>query len=208
MNKDSAMGPFRFALVSTFCAAIFGCFAVSASATPIVFNFDSDTADPTTHSDTVSGLTLLYLGAGEVCPTGLSAPGISGNALITDFCGSQGVGGTLVIFSSLLSSVSFDFLLSDSSFLDVLYANLGSSDSSGSTSLTGTPFGPFSAGSVTLSSSVPFNAIVFDPDATGPDYALDNFSATLAPVPEPSSIALLSTGILGVAGAVRRRFKA
>jgi hypothetical protein len=208
MNKDSAMAPFRFALVSTFCAAIFGCFAVSASATPIVFNFDSDTANPTTHSDTVSGLTLIYLGAGEVCPTGLSGLSISGNALITDSCGSQAIGGTFVIFSSLLSSVSFGFLLSDNSSLDVIYANLGSSTASGSTSLTGTPFGPFSVGSVTLSSSVPFNVIEFDPNATGPDYALDNFSATLAPVPEPSSIALLSTGILGVAGAVRRRLKA
>ena len=72
--------------------------------------------------------------------------------------------------------------------------------------LAGTPGDPPSLeGSQTITG--PFDAVLFDTGNSESDYALDNLSATVA-TPEPSSITLLSTGILGFAGLVRRRLKA
>lgn len=47
----------------------------------------------------------------------------------------------------------------------------------------------------------------FDPDHTGSDHglAIDNFSATFSPVPEPATVLAVSAVGLGVVGAIRRR---
>jgi hypothetical protein len=40
------------------------------------------------------------------------------------------------------------------------------------------------------------------------NFALDSFTVAVAPTPEPSSLLLLGTGVLGFAGAIRRRMMA
>jgi len=178
---------------------------LSASATPIVFNFDADTPGAPNPSDTVGGLTLSVLGAGTVCDvSGDGFTSLSGNALITNDCGGT-YGGTILEFSSPLSSLTFDYAISGSDPVGILYLLDG--QFVGVDSLTYTPGDPPSfEGSLTITGL--FNDVLFDTGGSSSDYALDNLSAVVAPVPEPSSIALLATGMLGFAGLVRRRFKA
>jgi hypothetical protein len=47
-----------------------------------------------------------------------------------------------------------------------------------------------------------------DPAGSEEGALLDNVAISTSPVPEPASLALLTTGLLGCAGAIRRRFAA
>jgi hypothetical protein len=198
------MSSFRKLLLPLLSAAGLTLATLSASASPIVFNFDSDTTGIANPSDTVGGLTLSVFGAGTVCDvSGFGFASLSGNALITDFCGGTS-GGTILGFSSFLSSLTFDYAISGTDPVNFLYLLDGNFVGIGS--LAGTPGDPPSLeGSQTITG--PFDAVLFDTGNSESDYALDNLSAVVA-TPEPSSITLLGTGILGFAGFVRRRFKA
>jgi len=198
------MRPFRKLLLPLLGAGLI--FAtLSASALPIVFNFDADTTGTPNPSDTVGGLTLSALGAGTVCDVSEDGfTSLSGNALITDDCGGT-FGATVLFFSSPLSSLTFDYAISGEDPVGVLFLLDG--NFVGTDSLTpDTSDGLFFEGSRTITG--PFNEVLFDTGSSESDYALDNLSAVVAPVPEPSSIALLGTGVVGFAGLVRRRFKA
>ena len=198
------MFSFRKLLLPLLSAAGLTLATLSASASPIVFNFDSDTTGISNPSDTVGGLTLSVFGAGTVCDVSeVGFASISGNALITDFCGGT-FGATIMVFSSSLSSLTFDYAVSDTDPVGFLYLLDGNFVGTGSLAFTpGAP--PSFEGSQTITGT--FDAVLFDTGNSESDYALDNLSATVA-TPEPSSITLLSTGILGFAGLVRRRLKA
>jgi hypothetical protein len=181
----------------------------SASATPIVFNFDSDTPGVNAGSgitDTVGGLSMTMIGNASICNVGSGFGPLTGNILVTGLCGSGYSGGTVLFFSSYLSSLTFDYVTSRPGLISVAYVDITSSGLPGLISIGG-PSSNF-LGTGTLSGGAPFNLVIFDFDNTGfPDYALDNITATLAPtpVPEPSSIVLIGSGMLGLAGVVRRR---
>jgi hypothetical protein len=186
------------------------CLSTLASASSI-FNFDSDALGAsTTFTDTSNGLSATFSSPGDpggfvIYPTIFST--LTGNVLGDP--GPAGLDGLAldVAFSQNLSNLSLDFATDDfgSPSTITLYAYNGSS-LVGSASATGTvPNGfTFPEGTLDFSGSA-FNSIVLS--STAPDIAVDNLDATtVAPVPEPSSFALLGTGILLIGMASLRGF--
>ena len=176
--------------------------AHSALATPVVFNFEGDTQGTMNSTDTVDGLSMYFAGAGTVCNIAdLAFTNLSGYALITNLCNVE-VGATILAFSSPVKDLTFDYAISSSDPVYVIATLNGylvgtlTLDDNGGT------------GEGSRSFAGPFDLLGFDTQSSQSDYALDNISVTVTTVPEPSSIVLVGTGLLGFAGVVRRRLTA
>jgi hypothetical protein len=200
-SKSSLLAVLRIAgaLVSAGCV----------SASPIVFNFDSDVSGKTTtFTDTVGGLSATFVTAfdpgGFIVGSPIAFSTLNGNVLFTDL-DNIGLG---IVFSSPLSSVSLAFATNTTVGvpfeLDAYNGAFNPSNKVGSATATGAIPSGFTLpeGSISFSGS-PFTLVVLNAQG-GPNFAIDNVTANVSSIPEPTS--LFSIGVcLGVLAVLNRR---
>ena len=185
-----------------------GAFRVEAVS---VFDFESDSGKTVPFTDTVGGLSATFTGTGSVCNVSdLGFARLSGNALIQNFCIGSAVPNPISIsFSADLANISFDF-----------------ATEGGASTLSLTAFENGTAvGSMDFSSVVPpgralgegvasfaglFNKVTFSVAPPGFAMAVDNVTATPAPLatPEPGTLAMVGLACLPLVGwmGFRRRY--
>ncbi len=184
-----------------------------ASSVPVyadaIFTFDDVTAGSITpFTSTANGLSASFSGPASVCDvSGANFSGLSGNAVIQDFCNPPQLGAVSISFSSNVSSVSFNFATAFSPSGSLTLEAFENSTSVGTSVFTSSvPPGNFPNGEGVASFSGLFNNVVLTPSSI---LAVDNLSATTAAVstPEPASFWSLLAG-LSISALFLRRSRA
>lgn len=168
-----------------------------------VYNFESTpsgTALPL--ALTSNGITANFTGSASVCTAaafGISFTLLSGNVLIQNLCSANSAGPIGIGFSQTLNSLSFDYATAQSSS-PLTVTLFDGATQVGSEIFTPTLVDGFGNGEGVASITGIFTSVTLTDSHL---LALDNFDAVATP--EPSSFAFLGTGLLGLAGVLRRR---
>lgn len=199
----------KFLRALLFCLLLmFAASSLTWASVAATFNFDSDT--PGTYTpfvDSNNGVLALftsdnngfYVGNPSIAPN-VTFQGLTGNYLISNDGSYDTV---FVVFSGVFYSASFNFAISDISggfgaaFVGYAPGGVTGFNIAG----TSIPAGyTFPEGTLHVGSFLGFNAIeIF---SSSPDMAIDNLTLY---TPEPSSLLMLGSGLLGIVGAFRRR---
>jgi hypothetical protein len=186
---------------------------VSTSAAPIIFNFDGDAlGTDTTFTDTVSGLSATFSSPAD--PGGFRVTmafftTLTGNVLLDPGSAAAHNLALTILFSSPLSSLSMLFATNSTAGVPLTLNAYSGATLIGTATVTGTaPVLPgggsaYPEGSISFSGGI-FNRVVLSV-ASAPDFAIDNVTATVSGVPEPSSLFLIGLGLTSFGGLLLRR---